>query len=286
MTRTAARSTLRPLEEAVILGDHMLAAADINQAILEETLDSAMDGQILESGRTACGNAGNTIGPSLRMPTAVELAACPVGGVEGVWHTHVTRSQFENPEHSLPDIANVIFEGIDTSIVTGVRTSQVFYAPDDLAAGETVFRDVLGLEVNSTAEVKQSIVDGRIPEPADARSRMFSAFGPLVVRRSTPLLDASSIAQNLDVIPRTMAGPDGGDIAYELYECAMDELFAGAGVSGVVASQAATDRTTEYLRQTWDDLADVSRYIASRGLDDALGIVIGTLIARRFINGK
>lgn len=261
-----------PAEDSKVLAGHMLEAAEVNQTILEETIDSAVTGDIRESGRTACGGLDDVRPPHLRMPTAVELASCPVWDMMGFWHTHVTRDQFRNPEHSLPDISNVLFEGAGASIVTGVETSQILYAPEEPEAAREVFRDVLGLEIDSTQDVKVAITEGMVPNPSGARSRLFRQLSPLVERRPTPLIDRQVIESSISSIPPTFSAPGGGEIAYELIECAMD------------AYQDPVDDTIVRIhnraRSGSDALWMLARRMATAGFDEAIGVVAGTVVSR------
>lgn len=168
-----------PSADAVSLSQFMMNAVDVQRRILLETIEAAEAGHVVESGRTICPEGADPIrGPLGRFPMSVELQSCPVGA-SGIMHTHVTVDQLRAPEHSLPDVANVIFEGIGASLVAGTRRHDLLHAPSDPDQAVTDFQDALGLDVRSTEDVVAAIRQGRISDPADARSRVRSRLGGL-----------------------------------------------------------------------------------------------------------
>lgn len=258
----------------------MVGSAEVNQTILEETVESAMSGRIHESGRTACGSIDNIHQPRVRMPKAVELTACPVGDVTGFWHTHVTRDQFRDPEHSLPDMSNVLFEGAGASVVTGLDTSHVMYSPSDVGAAQDSFRNVIGADVRSTRDVKDAITSGNVPDPPGTRRRLFEELSPLFSREQTPLVDRQVIEDNIHAVPPTMSAPGEGAIAYELIECAMTDPRAS------FVSSDAIGRIHNTARAGSDVLRVASRRVASAGFDEAIGVIVGTAISHYFFGRK
>lgn len=179
-----AEQPLRATDRGLEMADILIENTDVHQVILQETIESARDGQILESGRTACGNGASIRRPFDRFPTSVRLSSCP-RGASGIWHTHVTTSQLREPEHSLPDWANVLFTDVSASMVVGTRTSEVVVAATDPELAIAEFQNALALDVTSTHEVVKAIRDGDIPDPTAARSRVRANLSPLVSRVMT-----------------------------------------------------------------------------------------------------
>lgn len=273
---TASMGRLSPAENAVELVSHMLDAADVNQTVLEETLSSALDGRIRESGRTACGSVGNIRLPLGRFSSSVELSACPVTDETGVWHTHVTRQQFLNPEHSLPDVANVLFEPVSASVIVGAETSHVMMAPADRESARETFRDTLGLSVVSPHDVVKAIQARRIPNPGDARSRVFGRLSALFERRQTSLTDRAVIMDNIHAVPPMMSSIDGHDVVYELIECAQPGGAPGLEVAG--------SRLNEHLRNASEGLQMLSKELSARALDEAIGTLAAAIISDRLFH--
>lgn len=164
-------SALAPSPEASQLGEILLNNEDVQRTILQETLDSAAAGELLESGRTVCGDPTNVRLPFHRRERSVELSACPTPNA-GIWHTHVTQQQLRDPEHSLPDWANVIFDAADASMVVGIQTSEVIVAATDREAMLERFEDALGIEVHAPTGVVEALRDGAIDSPTRARQRV------------------------------------------------------------------------------------------------------------------
>lgn len=179
----------RPSNNARMLANTITGATDVQRQILMETVESAQQGNILESGRTFCPeNAGMVRGPLGRFPRAVDLQSCPVGSA-GIIHTHVSTSQLRNPTHSLPDTANVILGEVDASMVLGTTSSDLLLAPDDPEEATAVFQDALGLGVNTTDELVSAIESGQIPNPPEARRRVRTRLSSLFTTVRSPHRD-------------------------------------------------------------------------------------------------
>lgn len=211
-----------PREDAVALGEYLLSAGDLHDAILRETAESAERGRLRESGRTVCQSSAGYRArrPLARYDRAVTLAACRRGET-GIMHTHVTQQELASPEHSLPDMANVIFGGIAASVVVGTEQSQLLVAPDDPAAAAREFREALGLDVDSTRDVVRALEDGQVPNPPAARARVTAALPLLFERRPTPNHDLRdrlrseviplAASREASAVPAHAETPAGGD---------------------------------------------------------------------------
>lgn len=186
--------SITPDPTAKELAMNMADATSIQKEILEETLASAQRGVIRESGRTICPSLTERIkGPLARFPKSVDLQLCPGGsGLTGVMHTHVTPDEIRHPKHSIPDMANVFLEGADASLVAGTETADVLVATDPREAAAGSFRDALGVEVQTTADVVDAFQTGLIPDPTAARDRVRSRLGPLFSTESTTFRDLTA----------------------------------------------------------------------------------------------
>lgn len=177
-------AALSPDPDAEHLARQMLAETETMRTILAETIAAAEAGRATESGRTACGSAANTLAPHARFPAAIELQACPVDRT-GTWHSHPSAGGLARPTHSLPDVANVVFEGVDASVVVGTESSEVLVRAADREAMAGAFTDALGMDVTSTREVERAR-GTQVPDPSAARERVRRRLGPLVRRERTP----------------------------------------------------------------------------------------------------
>lgn len=163
----------------------MLAAEDVMRTILVETVEDSR-----ESGRTMCGRSGTIKGPLSRFPAAVELdTVCPLR-LSGAWHSHTHR--INEPVHSLPDVANVVFGNIDASVVVGAESSEALVRAEHRDVMAEAFQDALGLEIESPEGVVDALRSGRIPDPAGARRRVRGRLAPLFIRSSTNFPDISA----------------------------------------------------------------------------------------------
>lgn len=179
--------TVQPDEDALQLSRDMAVTDDVMREIITETLESARKGSIREAGRTHCPTGGGIRGPLQRFPRAINLASCPID-TGGAWHTHVTPDEITNPTNSLPDMANVLFGLLDVSIVAGTQTADVVVAPEDREAAQAAFQNAIGAEVESTEELTDAIVSGKV-NPVTARSRARRALSSLVRTEGTGYSD-------------------------------------------------------------------------------------------------
>lgn len=231
---------LTPNEETIAAVEQAVPAPT-SRLVLEETLDAAINGgQITESGRTWCSSdaRGELRGPVERLPAAIELEGCPPGDLVVTWHTHTSREQLFNPEHSLPDIANLAFGNVDVSIVPGIESDHVIIAPDNRAAMADAFRNATGLDVSSPQDVTAAINDGTISAAASLRDRTFDQFGGLVQRVDADRSDLAPIAR--DVFDLSTA-PSHGDVCAGLHTVECDPETPGGDT-------VATARPRQELR--------------------------------------
>lgn len=177
--------SLAPAESARALVQSVFDHEAVLRTILAETVESARAGRIRESGRTFCPRSWESVrGPAARFPRAVRLESCPIGA-GAIVHTHVTHGQLLDPEHSLPDVANVLYTDLDASVVLGVESADVLLGPRDEAAARARFADALGVSIDDPAAVVDALESGRIPDPAAARADVRAALAPLFEREPT-----------------------------------------------------------------------------------------------------
>lgn len=268
MTRRS-RAVLKPSSEAQRLAQQMVVAHDTMRDILDETLTSAEEGNLLESGRTVCGDETEIRGPVARYPLSVELATCPVGA-SGVWHTHATPSQLKNPENSLPDIANAVFGTVDVHIVVGTESAEVFMAADERKSAQDAYRNAVGEEVASTAQVVAALQAGRIPDPAEARIRVREALAPLVKRVPTGYEDLTA---RVPAQATPLFSPEGPDV---------NPQFPTLAAARADTYSPDVGRMREQSRATADAFrVIVDKYgIKEDAISNATGIIVGSLISR------
>lgn len=193
------RASVKPLapdDEARMLSVKMLASDRTMRAVLDETITAAENGQIKESGRTACGAVTNLKDPLARFPKAIDLSQCSVD-LSGTYHSHVTTHQMFNPSHSLPDMANVVFGGLDVSVIVGAETADVLVEAQDREAMAETMQNVLGIESRRTMDVIDALETGEIPDPAAARRRMRREFSSLLFTHTT---DYRTMAQRISAL--------------------------------------------------------------------------------------
>lgn len=271
MQQTVGQLDLAPDPDAAMLADWMIDASNVQETILDETLDSAEANDLRESGRTACGADRRLHPPLRRFPEAVELAGCPVTHSQGVWHTHVSRAELQNPQHSLPDWANVVFAGVDASMVVGTQSAEVVttaYNPNAMVAA---FQNALGLEVESTADVVRAREDGRIPNPSKARERVRSALAPLVERVPT----------GFDTIDARLAALQGGIPARGIICDSISRTHQTTGGPLHDRAKACRDGLAPIAQQTTEGIS-----IRQIAIGQVIGTIVGTLTAKLVFDGE
>ena len=249
-------------ERAAELATFMLERRDTMREIVEETLTSAMEGNIREAGRTMCPQNQRIKGPLQRFPRAIDLASCPVNR-GGTWHTHVTPREIRTPVNSLPDMANVIYGLTNVSIVVGTNTADVVVAPDDQEAAQNVFANALGYDVQGPRDISDAIRAGRI-RPTQSRRRAREALGPLVYQIETGFADLS--AKVNDVPPDNWAAPHGSG---------RDESFSG-NRAGMVAFGPDSFKTAADAGENL--LGGVG--VKETAVSTAIGTIIGGIVSR------
>lgn len=259
--------SLRPDADAQRLASQMLESGELGE-ILEETVQSARNGRITESGRTYCPSLSESlIGPAARFPRSVKLEECPVRGRTGLMHTHVTAGQLSNPDHSLPDIANVVFHSPDASVVVGTETADVLVRAENEGEMEAAFQEAIGVPVSNTHDVVAAIRQREISDPVAARERVRSAFGPLFRRESAGFPRIARQIQQLQ-----QAGDISAAAPYHQIECLQVEAERVRKTETVVPTE-----TRDRMRALSDDIA--AQFPTSRVRDTAVSVAIGTVVS-------
>lgn len=219
-------ATSKPLEadpNAVALADALLADQDTQRQLLAETVAEG-NARMLEAGRTVCGVGADPKEPRDRSDRSVDLAPCAPGEQTGIYHTHPGVGQLQRPEHSLPDFANVAFEGVTASVVVGADSHSVVVAAADREAQRDAFRNAVGVDVDSTRGVVNALRANKISRPARARKRVREAFGETAYRAG---------ASHRDVLPDRVAAaaPDADrDPLWQAYDTTEREVARGVDV--------------------------------------------------------
>jgi hypothetical protein len=268
-----AATNLTPDPEAQNLAQQMLAAHGVQETVLTETIESAEEGRVRESGRTVCSPEDDPIHPRGRYRTSVSLASCPRNR-GGTFHSHVTQDQLRNPENSLPDMANIVYGNADVSVVVGTRGSEAFYRAEDEKAMRTAFEEAVGGSFNSADGLVQEILSGTI-NPPEARDRVQS--------RLSPLFSAGG-ARFPELDERVASAP----VSLSQRDFEMEEAFT---------FMAAGAQNRSDLEQSIRDISDnaaisgaqLSRWINALGLKEqalstGVGVVVGELVNQILFN--
>ena len=273
-------TALRPDPDAERLAEQMVMADDTMHTILAETLDAAENGEVLESGRTTCGTIASQMHPVQRFPKSVDLVECP-RGVSGTWHSHVRRSELMQPEHSLPDMANAVFGAIDASVVVGAETSDVLMAAESRGEMQDAFRNVLGLDVQSTGDVVDAIEGEEIQEYQGARDRVRREFGRLFRTVDMPFAEMRSrvtgLVSNGEISAR--APSLAGSHLEPMYRGG--EWGNGGNTGGGVRSARRVDRVRGRFRDAGPD-APVAANLGETVAKSAAGSMV-TIATKRVI---
>lgn len=257
--------SLTPDPQAERLAADLLADDDTIETLLSETI-STNSPRSKEAGRTVCGLDGEPLPPEDREARSVDLQTCPPRALTGIYHTHPTPDQLANPNHSLPDFANVAFEGVDASVIVGTETSSVLVAATDRAAMQDAFRNALGLDVTSTGEVVAALDERRIPSPVAARQRVRGVFGSLMRRQQTDT--------NVDTVTTdTLSAATTDDCVADPVACAHVARGHTADHGEIAAATVAANGS---LRRQSRSAAGGLGTLISRF--DAKDVVVGTLV--------
>lgn len=251
----------------------------VGAIVLEETIRAGLDGEITESGRTWCSSdaVGEYRDPIDRHRAAIDLANCPPDDAVVTWHTHTTEDQLFNPDHSLPDIANVAFGKVDISIIPGIETDHILVGAADREAMADELRSAVGLDVDDPGEITAAIADGRIPDPPRLRDRLFETYDALEKR---PRSNRDHFADHARAIYDGDAAPPDHDLCDGVHTIDCDPDIAGG--DHVVDETTAAAPPVQSLRAsaTLRREARVTQHALSGTLDqfDVLDTMVGTTV--------
>lgn len=269
---------LTPDPDANALAMQMLRNTDTLRAVLEETLASAQNGVLKESGRTVCPRLQDRImGPLSRFPRSVSLEQCPRGQA-GLIHTHVTPDELLTPEHSIPDMANTAFHNVSASIIVGTQTSDVLVAPRNKALMQQAFHDVLGHRVGSTREVIQTMRRGDI-NPVQTRRELRDELSGLFRTEDTAFPGLTAEVRRLfDNDSRIRASEEYGLIEYAEVGRASHPRTPHRNRS---TNDTPLSRSCGHIRNQTERIAarQQDAVDAIRDSVDLRGIVLGSLIS-------
>lgn len=261
-----------PDEEAMGLARQLEGAEDVHREIINETLTSAENGQIKESGRTVCGSLSKVLSPIARFSKRVTLDSCPRGASGGL-HSHVTLDELQTPHNSLPDIATVMYGQMDVSGVVGTDSMELVVRADDGDAAKEVFNDIVGVEGSSPNRVVNAVLSGDI-DPDRAHTEVRRRLGSLFLTSQTGYHDLRRHAESLFPLDNPV---EFGQ--YDAHE---------AAVFQIVMQQEEPRNTFEKL----DDVGDQVEQVETPGDDSlrnlaigaAVGTVVGTVIEKVVID--
>jgi len=287
-------ATVIPDDHAVTLAEQ-LVVSDLNELVLNETLDAAEDGAITESGRTVCSSFENVQPPIGRHPMSVDLAGCRPWDATGIIHSHVTPDELRNPTHSLPDVANVLYGNADASIIPGAETTHAIVTPTDetLPEAQAIFANVIGVEVDSPEDVSRAVDEGAIRALDDAQRRLMDQLDPITDRFEFPrnTIAARLDALGVDMDPETMVP---AEMAFmdrdEDVETPRppepaptprthDTPDGPASDPSALASACERHRTVATrFRESVDD--DTSQFLRATIISNVIGTIVGGIVSR------
>lgn len=260
--------------EAQRLAERMIRSEATMANILDETVSGT--GPVKESGRTACGGLVNVTGPLKRFSQSVELESCPRAR-SGTWHSHVTEEQLRNPEHSLPDMANVVFGNVDASIVVGAETSDVFVAAEDRQAMVEDFQNVLGLKVESTKDVVDAQTDGPITDSPSVRSRARQQFAPLFQTYRTEFKEIQQQLSDLDQTETVSASAPAGGIEQ------LEPMYVEAYVrQSMHTGQSHSSRIRNRAKRINSEMAQMKTEVIGTALSSAINTAASRAVSKLF----
>ena len=246
-----ARQAFRVGQETRRLATEMKQAQQTIQTIIAETLESAQGpGPALESGRTACGDASNLRAPLQRFPRAVDLSSCPRNKT-GLWHTHPSQDELDDPQLSIPDMGLVVYEGVDVHAVVGTRSGEVMVAPEDREQLRAAFNEAIGVSgATSTDDIIRAAVSGEI-DPEAASQRVRGQLGSLFERFPTNVQVANR-QQAVQALPAHApiracmhghtSGPDAGRLRQRSRSCS-NGIRAAANGTGINLRELIVSQT-------------------------------------------
>jgi hypothetical protein len=200
------------------MAEEMVDAVDLQRDILTEAARTGT-----ESGRSVCGESSNAKEGVERERNSVVLKGCPLNA-RGLMHGGGGHD-FAAPEHSLLDMANVVFGAGAASMVVGNEQSDLMLSVPDEHQGELIheFQNALGVEVQSTDDVLGALQSGEISYPAQARRRFRKAVPKLFLEIDTPHPDISPAARARAVVPDSVVLED----ALAAHRNRIDNIAAG-----------------------------------------------------------
>jgi len=271
---------LEPSEKADGVLGLMLDRDDIQRTILEETLASEGNGQILESGRTLCSSPSDIKGPLERFPRAVDLQRCPITGMGGAWHTHVTPEQLLNPQNSLPDIGSVVFGQLDVIAVVGAESAEYVVAAEDQDVMVREFRDAVGADIDDPGELVAAVQSGRV-NPRTANRRVRQRMGDMFIRDQTGFSDIAETVKERHQTTTAMQQP------YEAVELSMIHAQTDTvQYSDAMSSPSTCNQMTGQMATTAEQTLSSAIPDAIKGpaIGAAVGTVVGNVINSLFFS--
>jgi len=216
---------MTPDNEATRMAEEMVDAIDLQRDILSEAAASGT-----ESGRSVCGESSNAKEGVERERNSVVLKGCPLNA-RGLMHGGGGHD-FAAPEHSLLDMANVVFGAGTASMVVGNEQSDLMLSVADEHQGELIheFQNALGVEVQSSDDVVAALESGAIAYPAQARRRFRQAVPKLFLEVETPHPDVTPSTHARAVIPDSVVLEDalaGHRVRVDNIMDALDEFVGG-----------------------------------------------------------
>lgn len=266
---------IEPDADAWELARTMSEHDEVMRLILDETLDAAAEGQIMESGRTVCPTLSRVKSPLDRFPTSVRLPTCP-RGYTGVWHTHATPDELRNPRNSVPDLATVALGEFDVVNVTGTRTAEFFVAADDRELLAERFNEILGGDFSSSREVAEAIMVGDIDTVA-ARRAAETELSELFKTTQTGFSDLDA-----DIDEFVLVDP----MAYDMHNVLESEMVYAPRFR---RGGTYTDEVRRKKDQCYHALSEVNDglpvNVGEVAFGAAIGTIVGTLV-ERFVFGR
>lgn len=268
----------RPDPSARELAEQMLADDDVQSTIITETIQSARQGQTLESGRSLCGDPSDIREPVARYPTVTDFAMCPAGQRTAMWHTHPSREQLEQPTLSIPDVGLVLYrDGVSVNAVSGIQSSEAILSPQDREEAIRTFNDVLGVETNELGQVVEAVRNGQVGDLEQTRDELRRELSPLFVRRYNTFPTLMQEAQAVEAYTPSMTAPAA-------YAMSTGELVASCSVYDTTEDKTAVEKHRERCdcardalkTYAWSDNVDLQSTI----ITSVIGGVASTVVTR------
>jgi len=262
----------QPDPDAAAFAREMARKDGIKLEIIEETVKSHESGQILESGRTVCGDFDSVYGPIGRFPKSVQLRRCGGNQLSGAYHSHVTPDELRSPKNSLADMALVAFGGMDVINVTGTETEEFFIAPRDDTAFADDFAEVVGAD--SVRDIVSAIASGEM-EPEEGQRRVREAFPALIMERPTGLGEAAPMIP-ATTVPRYLSKKPYD--AIEAHAFYIPQMPSPGGSLGMECShfRARVDEAGEKMERVAPD--GIGNKLQDEVIATTVGLVVGRVV--------